>query len=61
MEQMLCRICGKGEAVSLGRIPDGVFAGQPVSSPIKGGCCGNAKPAVLWSVTRPSDSERFVQ
>lgn len=35
---MLCRICGDGEAISLGRIPDtGEFAGQPVSPSIKGG------------------------
>lgn len=38
MEKLLCRICRRGEAESLGEIPDcGEFAGQQVSPSIKGG------------------------
>ena len=38
MNTLHCRICGRGEADSLGRIPDSEeFAGQKLSSPIKGG------------------------
>jgi SAM-dependent methyltransferase len=38
MELLKCRVCGHGEAESLGQIPDcGEFAGQVVSPPIKGG------------------------
>ena len=43
MDILRCRVCGHGEAESLGQIPDcGEFAGQLVSPPIKGGwlwCC----------------------
>jgi len=38
MNLLKCRICGHGEAKSLGQIPDcGEFAGQQISPPIKGG------------------------
>ena len=38
MRILKCRVCGHGEAVSLGQMPDcGEFAGQPVTPPIKGG------------------------
>lgn len=38
MDLLKCRICGHGEAESLGQIPDcGEFAGQQISPPIKGG------------------------
>jgi SAM-dependent methyltransferase len=38
MDLLRCRVCGHGEARSLGRISDcGEFAGQSVSPPIKGG------------------------
>ncbi|HEY5993178.1 MAG TPA: class I SAM-dependent methyltransferase [Gallionellaceae bacterium] len=37
-KSMKCSICGNGEALSLGKIPDcGEFAGQQVAPPIKGG------------------------
>lgn len=43
MDILRCRVCGHGEAESLGQLPDcGEFAGQLVSPPIKGGwlwCC----------------------
>lgn len=38
MDILPCRVCGRGEAESLGQIPDcGEFAGQLVSPSIKGG------------------------
>lgn len=38
MDLLKCRVCGRGEAESLGQIPDcGEFAGQLISPPIKGG------------------------
>lgn len=38
IDALKCRVCGHGDAESLGQIPDcGEFAGQPVSPPIKGG------------------------
>lgn len=38
MDLLTCRVCGHGEAKSLGQIPDGgEFAGQHISPPIKGG------------------------
>lgn len=38
MNILKCRVCGHGEAESLGQIPDcGTFAGQQISPPIKGG------------------------
>jgi SAM-dependent methyltransferase len=38
MDILKCRVCGHGEAVSLGKIPDcGEFAGQIVTPSIKGG------------------------
>jgi len=38
MGKLRCRVCGHGEAKSLGQIPDcAEFAGQLVSPPIKGG------------------------
>jgi SAM-dependent methyltransferase len=38
MEKVRCRVCGHGEAASLGQIPDsGEFAGQQINPAIKGG------------------------
>lgn len=38
MDRLRCRVCGRGEAESLGQIPDcGEFAGQLFSPSIKGG------------------------
>jgi SAM-dependent methyltransferase len=57
MEIQRCRVCGHGEAKSLGQIPDsGEFAGQLVSPPIKGGelwkckdCCSMFRHPTLSS------------
>lgn len=59
MDILKCRVCGHGEAESLGKIPDcGEFAGQQVSPPIKGGelwLCKDCRSMFRYPTLTPSD------